>query len=59
VNSHELITALVRERAGCGLHYALVDLPSNLWHVASQHLQQMVDRLPRALLTATYAAPPP
>ncbi len=39
VNSHELINALVRERAGRGLHFALVDLPSNLWHVASQHLQ--------------------
>lgn len=44
VNSHELIAALVRERAGRGLHYALVDLPSNVWRIAAQHLLAMVDR---------------
>lgn len=38
VNSHELIAALVDERAGRGLHYALVDLPSNMWRVAGRHL---------------------
>lgn len=43
VNSHELITALVRQRAGRGLHYALVDLPSNVWHIAAKHLADMVD----------------
>nr|MCH9736944.1 hypothetical protein [Actinomycetes bacterium] len=42
LNSHELINALVRERAGRGLHYALVDLPTNLWQVASQHLLDMI-----------------
>jgi SAM-dependent methyltransferase len=44
VNSHELITALVAERDGRGLHYALVDLPSNVWQVAARELVQMADR---------------
>lgn len=44
VNSHELITALVRERAGGGLHYALVDLPSNMWTVTARHLLDMAAR---------------
>ena len=44
VNSHELITALVAERDGRGLHYALVDLPSNVWQVAARRLVQMADR---------------
>ena len=43
VNSHELIRALVRERAGRGLHYTLVDLPSNVWHIAARHLADIVD----------------
>ena len=41
VNSHELITALARERVGRGLHYAMVDLPSNVWQVAAWHLAQL------------------
>ena len=44
VNSHELITALARERDSRGLHYALVDLPSNVWQVAASQLAQMADR---------------
>ena len=44
VNSHELITALVAERDGRGLHYALVDLPSNVWGVAARQLAQLADR---------------
>jgi hypothetical protein len=44
VNSHELIAALVAERAGRGLQYALVDLPSNVWQVAARQLAQMADR---------------
>ena len=44
VNSHELITELVRERVGRGLHYAMVDLPSNVWQVAAGHLATLADR---------------
>ncbi|MGD9619457.1 MAG: hypothetical protein AB7G47_04110 [Mycolicibacterium sp.] len=44
VNSHELIAALVNQRAGRGLHYALVDLPSNMWRVAGRHLVDMAAR---------------
>ena len=40
VNSHGLIDDLVGERAGRSLVYALVDLPTNGWAVAAQHLQQ-------------------
>ncbi len=45
VNSHELIHALVQQRAGRGLHYALIDLPSNLWQVTSRRLIEMVGRV--------------
>jgi hypothetical protein len=38
VNSHGLIRALAQERAGRPLIYALVDLPTNAWEVAADHL---------------------
>ena len=40
VNSHGLIRDLARQRAGRPLIYALVDLPTNAWSVAADHLQQ-------------------
>ena len=40
VNSHELIRELARQRAGRPLIYALVDLPTNAWGVAADHLRQ-------------------
>src|SRR5262245_21691854 len=40
VTSHGLIRDLVRERAGRPLIYALVDLPTNVWKVAADHLRQ-------------------
>ncbi len=40
VNSHGLIRELARERAGRPLIYALVDLPTNTWGVAADHLQR-------------------
>jgi len=39
VNSHGLIRDLIAERAGRPLIYALVDLPTNAWAVASDHLR--------------------
>jgi hypothetical protein len=39
VNSHGLIRELMQERAGAALVYALVDLPTNAWTVAAQHLR--------------------
>jgi hypothetical protein len=39
VNSHELIRDLVAQRAGRSLVYALVDLPTNVWGVAVDHLR--------------------
>jgi hypothetical protein len=39
VNSHGLIRSLIEERAGRPLIYALVDLPTNAWAVASAHLE--------------------
>ena len=39
VNSHGLIGSLARERAGRPLVYALVDLPTNAWSVAADHLR--------------------
>ena len=39
VNSHGLIRDLVQERAGRPLIYALVDLPTNAWSVAGEHLR--------------------
>ena len=40
MNSHGLIRDLMRERAGRPLIYALVDLPTNAWSVATDHLQR-------------------
>ena len=40
VNSHGLIRDLSEERAGRRLIYALVDLPTNAWGVAADHLRQ-------------------
>jgi SAM-dependent methyltransferase len=39
VNSHGLIRDLAEERAGRPLIYALVDLPTNAWGVAADHLR--------------------
>jgi SAM-dependent methyltransferase len=39
VNSHGLIRDLAAERAGRPLIYALVDLPTNAWGVAAEHLR--------------------
>src|SRR5919107_1044502 len=39
VNSHGLIRAIADERAGKRLVYALVDLPTNAWDVAADHLR--------------------
>src|SRR5688500_19514509 len=39
VNSHGLIRDLAEQRAGRPLIYALVDLPTNPWGVASEHLR--------------------
>jgi hypothetical protein len=40
VNSHGLIRDLAEQRAGRPLIYALVDLPTNAWGVAADHLRQ-------------------
>ncbi len=40
VNSHGLIRDLAAERAGRPLIYALVDLPTNAWGVAVDHLRR-------------------
>jgi hypothetical protein len=40
VNSYGLIRELIAQRAGRPLIYALVDLPSNTWNVATEHLQR-------------------
>ena len=40
VNSHGLIRDLAKERAGRQLIYALVDLPTNAWGIAADHLRQ-------------------
>jgi hypothetical protein len=39
VNSHGLIRDLAKERAGRSLIYSLVDLPTNAWGVAAEHLR--------------------
>ena len=44
VNSHDLIRSLMRERAGRKLAYALVDLPTNAWGVAAEHLHNAFAR---------------
>ncbi len=41
VNSHGLIRNLAEERAGRPLVYALVDLPTNAWAVAADHLRHV------------------
>jgi len=41
VNSHRLIRELGEERAGRQLIYALVDLPTNAWGVAAEHLRDV------------------
>jgi SAM-dependent methyltransferase len=43
VNSHGLIRDLAKERAGNPLIYALVDLPTNAWSVAAEHLRLAFD----------------
>ena len=40
VNSHGLIRDLIGERAGRPLIYSLVDLPTNAWAVAANHLRR-------------------
>ncbi len=40
VNSHGLIRDLAEQRAGRPLIYALVDLPTNAWGVAGEHLRR-------------------
>ena len=40
VNSHGLIRELIAERAGRPLIYSLVDLPTNAWAVAADHLRR-------------------
>ena len=40
VNSHGLIGDLVAQREGLPLIYALVDLPTNAWRVAADHLRE-------------------
>ena len=44
VNSHGLIRDLAEERAGRPLVYALVDLPTNEWEVAADHLRHAFRR---------------
>ena len=39
VNSHGLIRELARQRDGRALIYALVDLPTNAWSVAADHIR--------------------
>ena len=43
VNSHGLIRSLAEQRAGRPLTYALVDLPTNTWDVAREHLRHAFD----------------
>jgi hypothetical protein len=43
VNPHGLIRDLADERAGRPLIYALVDLPTNAWGVAADHLRHAFD----------------
>ncbi len=57
VNSHGLIRALVAERGGRALVYALVDLPTNPWAVAADHLRGATTGLPEATSVAVLPAP--
>ena len=53
VNSHRLIRELAQERAGRSLVYALVDLPTNTWRIAADHLQHLFSEAagdPRAVV---------
>ena len=43
VNSYGLIRDLAEQRAGRRLVYALVDLPTNAWGVAREHLRHAFD----------------
>ena len=45
VNSHGLIRHLIAERAGRPLIYSLVDLPTNAWAVAADHLRRAFGKL--------------
>ena len=57
VNSHGLISALAHERAGRQLVYALVDLPTNAWGVAAQHLHDAFVESTAALQTVVIPTP--
>jgi hypothetical protein len=57
VNSHGLISALAYERAGGQLVYALVDLPTNVWGVAAQHLHDAFVESTAALQTVVVPTP--
>ena len=57
VNSHGLISALAHERAGGQLVYALVDLPTNAWGVAAQHLHDAFVESTAALQTVVIPTP--
>ena len=50
VNSHGLIRALAEQRAGRPLIYALVDLPTNPWRVAGEHLRHVFEDAPVAVI---------
>src|SRR3954469_6012845 len=57
VNSHGLIRALAEERAGRQLVYALVDLPTNEWGVAADHLRHAFHGLEDGLDVVVRPAP--
>jgi hypothetical protein len=57
VNSHSLIRDLARQRAGRPLIYALVDLPTNAWSVAADHLQQAFGRGANRTVAVVIPAP--
>jgi len=57
VNSHGLIRDLAQERAGRPLTYALVDLPTNAWRVAADHLRRAFDGAENGLQVVVIPAP--
>jgi SAM dependent carboxyl methyltransferase len=57
VNSHTLIRDLARERVGRSLIYALVDLPTNAWSVAADHLRHAFDEAPGGIRALVIPAP--
>jgi hypothetical protein len=57
VNSHTLIRDLARERVGRSLIYALVDLPTNAWSVAAEHLRHAFDEAPAGIRALVIPAP--